>query len=397
MARRTVQTAAAAPQANKGTAPVAAQGNALAAKFAAIAQAIAGGLIEREAEVALLVTALVAREHVLLVGPPGTAKSMVSDAVADAIGGSRFSCLLTRFTGPDEVFGPVSVVGLKAGRYERITTGKLPEAEIAFIDEIFKASAAILNTLLKILNERQYDSGAGLTLCPLRACLAASNEWPQGEELSALFDRFLFRKTVAPVRTAAGEDRLYFGQVGAPLPGRLTAAEIDQAASEAEALPWGQAAKDAFIGIVRKLAKEGIQPGDRRKRKAVGACRAVAWIAGSPQVEPKHLAVLQHVLWADPAQAQKCAETVLQAADPAQWAVSEATREAEEVIATIPDHATADAQAGSLAIGKLTEIGKRHLERFQGDAAADECRRWLWAEIKAIRARWLDAAINPTF
>ena len=107
-----------------------------------------------------MLTALLAREHVLLVGPPGCAKSLLLEAVMRWLGGKTFTCLLTRFTTPEELFGPVSVAGLKEDRFRRITSGKLPEADGCFLDEVFKGSSAILNTLLRLLNERELAAAA---------------------------------------------------------------------------------------------------------------------------------------------------------------------------------------------------------------------------------------------
>ena len=122
-----------------------------ARKFATARRELAAALIERDDEIDTVLTALVAREHVLLVGQPGSAKSLLLDALLAWTGGRKFSILLTKFSVPEEVFGPVSILGLKEDRYVRVTTGKLPEADFAFVDEVFKASSAILNTLLKIL------------------------------------------------------------------------------------------------------------------------------------------------------------------------------------------------------------------------------------------------------
>src|SRR5437667_10497817 len=110
--------------------------------------------------------------------------------------GRRFTALLTKFTSPEELFGAISVQGLKEDKYRRVTTGKLPEAELAFLDEVYKASSAILNTLLRILNERVFENGDGTFVrVPLKLCVGASNEWPHsqegGKELAALFDRFV--------------------------------------------------------------------------------------------------------------------------------------------------------------------------------------------------------------
>src|SRR5437660_7166312 len=133
-------------------------------KFAATRKELSAALIERDDEVDLVLTALVAQEHVLLVGPPGCAKSLLLDSLMSWMHGRRFSILLNRFTTPEEVLGPISVSGLKSDVYRRVTTGKLPEAELVFLDEIWKSSSAILNTLLKILNERTYEVGDGTTV-----------------------------------------------------------------------------------------------------------------------------------------------------------------------------------------------------------------------------------------
>src|SRR3954453_1051179 len=209
-------------------------------KLAITRRELSISLIERDDEIDLVLTALLAREHVLLVGPPGCAKSLLLDAVMRWLGGKVFSCLLTRFTTPEELFGPVSVAGLKADEYRRITAGKLPEADGCFLDEVFKGSSAILNPLLRILNERTFDNGGDVVPVPLRLCVAASNEWPaqqeNGKELAALFDRFLLRKSVRPILSQTGRQRLLWHRDHAPkLSTSITPAELDHAHSEAMA------------------------------------------------------------------------------------------------------------------------------------------------------------------
>src|SRR5205807_7865904 len=140
------------------------------------------------------------------VGPPGAAKSLLLDSIMNWTSGKRFAILLTKFTVPEEVAGPISVRSLKDDHYRRVTTSRLPEAELAFVDEIWKASSAILNTLLRMLNERTFENDGASVPVPLRLCVAASNEWPSpetGKELTALLDRFLFRKAVRPIMTMA--------------------------------------------------------------------------------------------------------------------------------------------------------------------------------------------------
>jgi MoxR-like ATPase len=152
-----------------------------------------GRFPERRDVIEGALAAVLAGEHVLLLGPPGTAKSALVRAVAQAFGGCYFERLLTKFSTPEELFGPISLKALEQDRYERVTSGKLPEAEFAFVDEVFKANSAILNSLLTAMNERLFHNDGTPTQMPLVALFGASNELPDGKELEALFDRFLLR------------------------------------------------------------------------------------------------------------------------------------------------------------------------------------------------------------
>lgn len=167
------------------------------------------GLVGRRDEIKAALLTLLAGENLLLVGPPGTAKSLLARRVASCLQSADnnndnpiyFEYLLTKFSTPEEVFGPLSISELKKDNFKRNTIGYLPTVQIAFLDEIFKASSSILNALLTILNERQYHNGATLSTVPLQALIAASNELPTGqEELNALYDRFLIRKFVDYVK-----------------------------------------------------------------------------------------------------------------------------------------------------------------------------------------------------
>jgi MoxR-like ATPase len=372
----------------------------LQAKFAAARAALQAALIERDEEIDLALTALVAQEHLLLVGPPGVAKSLLLDSIMDWMGGSRFTMLVNKFSTPEELYGPVSVKGLKEDKYVRITSGRLPEAHGAFLDEVFKGSSAILNTLLRILNERLFDAGDGsLKKVPLRLCVAASNEWPGsqegGQELGPLFDRFLIRKTVKPIMSASGKQRLRWGGSHVPtFTDKVTPSEVDAAAAEAAALPWSTEAQAAYDTILRELAKEGIFPSDRRDAKAVGICQAYAWLAGASQVNPEHLEVLAHVLWMDPAeQPARAAQVVAKIANPVGMVVNGLLLEAEQILASVDVKHLASVTS---ATTKLTDIGKQ-LSPHKGHPKADKARQYIWDAIQEIKKQWTAKSDEAAF
>jgi MoxR-like ATPase len=363
-------------------------------KFAACRRELSEALIERDQEVDLALTALIAREHVLLVGPPGCAKSLLLDSVMRWLGGRTFSCLLTKFTAPEELFGPVSVAGLKEDRYRRITAGRLPEADGCFLDEVFKGSSAILNTLLRVLNERTFDNGGEAVAVPLRLCVAASNEWPQaqesGKELGALFDRFLLRKVVRPILSQAGRRRLLWHRDHTPkLSTSVTPSDLDRAHADALALPWGDEATEAFEQVLRELAREGVQPGDRRQFKAVAACQAFAYLSGASGVEPEHLEVCAHALWDDPEeQPEKAAQVVAKVANPTGMRVNQLLLECEQVLASADVKNLAQA---ATATAKLSEIDKRLGALKGGDGRLERARAYVREQVKKIRLASIEA------
>ena len=172
-------------------------------KLKAIIAYLSSGLIGREEQARMLLLTALAGENIIFFGPPGTAKSELARRLPHCFTSELkyFECLLTKFSMPEEVFGPISLKSLEQDRYERIYQGHLPGANIAFIDETFKANSAILNSLLTIMNEREFDTGTSRVPVELLTVVGASNEMPAEAELAALYDRFVVRMKVLPLAT----------------------------------------------------------------------------------------------------------------------------------------------------------------------------------------------------
>src|SRR5436190_23852683 len=166
---------------------------ALPLRLAQMARTLESRFLGKDEVIRLLLIAVVAGEHAVLIGPPGTAKSALIRMFARLLQANYFEYLLTRFTEPNEIFGPVDIAAFREGKYQRRVEGMLPMAEVVFLDEVFKSNSAILNSLLTLLNERRYTSGGIVMRCPLLSCFGASNEVPTDETLTAIFDRFLLR------------------------------------------------------------------------------------------------------------------------------------------------------------------------------------------------------------
>lgn len=227
--------------------------------------AAAHDLVERRPLVELVALAAVAREHLLVVGPPGTAKSAAVRRMAQALGGRYFEYLLSRFTEPSEIFGPIDLRKLRDGVVETQTAGMLPEAEVAFLDEVFLGSTAILNTLLSLLNERVFRRGNSELQAPLRLCVGASNALPTEPALAAFADRFLLRAFVEPIADGQLELLLESGwNLQSEAAQRLgSLAEIDALAAAARAVDLSTV-RPLIATAVRQLREAGIALSDRR-------------------------------------------------------------------------------------------------------------------------------------
>ncbi|NOY92823.1 MAG: AAA domain-containing protein [Deltaproteobacteria bacterium] len=281
-------------------------------KLRILRDSLTGGLVERDLAVRLALLASLAGEHMLMLGPPGTAKSLIARRLHMAFADSTyFERLLTRFSVPEELFGPLSIRGLEQDRYERLTDAYLPKASIAFLDEIFKANSAILNALLTLLNEREFDNGAVRDKTPLVAVIGASNELPEDGELDALFDRFLLRLHVGPVTQTGFPSLLGLrGETAVEIPDelKLQDCELQMLQSVARAVEVPEDVVALLCDLRDWCTAEEILVSDRRWRKVVKLLQVSAATNGRCSVSIWDCWLLQHCLWDSPESREKVYE-----------------------------------------------------------------------------------------
>lgn len=218
----------------------------------------------------LMGISLAGRENLFLLGPPGTAKSAMVRSLANLIEGKTFEYLLTRFTEPNELFGPFDIRKLREGDLVTNTEGMLPEASLVFLDELLNANSAILNSLLMALNEKIFRRGKETKALPALLFIGASNHLPEDEALQALFDRFLLRVHCDNVDPADLEKVLQAGwqleQTNLTTPAKITAEEVRELQNTTTTIDLS-AIRAAYITLIQQLRNAGIQISDRRAVK----------------------------------------------------------------------------------------------------------------------------------
>jgi MoxR-like ATPase len=275
----------------------------LSDRLARIARTLESRFLGKDEAIRLLLIAAIAGEHAVLIGPPGTAKSALIRTFARLLSARYFEYLLTRFTEPNEIFGPVDIAAFREGRYQRRTEGMLPEAEIVFLDEVFKSNSAILNSLLTLLNERRYASGGQVLKTPLLSVFGASNEAPTDETLGAIFDRFLLRIRSDNLDAyhfqnllEKGLESEILGFSGAEIAPLASAGELSLLHKTfGERMRFREEFFSTYKGLVFQIRAEGIVLSDRRVVKLLKLFAASAFLDGRSEPDEGDFFVLQHI------------------------------------------------------------------------------------------------------
>jgi MoxR-like ATPase len=271
-----------------------------------VARSLEAAFLGKSEVVRLMMIAAIAGEHMVLIGPPGTAKSALIRMFARLVDARYYEYLLTRFTEPNEIFGPIDIQAFRSGEYRRRMEGMLPAAEIVFLDEVFKANSAILNALLSVLNERVYTVGSTVHTTPLLSAFAASNEVPNDEDLMAVFDRFLLRVRSDNLdsyhfqellqRGVAQEVGKLTGEQARTQPLLTSQALHDLRAPFAERL---RSVPEGFLstykGLVFQIRAEGVSMSDRRAIKLIKLFVASAMLDGRRAPDNGDFFILRHI------------------------------------------------------------------------------------------------------
>ena len=263
--------------------------------------------LEREVIIDGLLASLLTRQNAFLFGPPGSGKSELVRAVSSGFMGTKFfGYLLSPTTDPSELFGPVAVSKLLKDEYTRDIKGYLPDSNIAFLDELFRGSSAVLNSLLTILNERSFNNGKDIVRTPIHSIVAATNSFPQEESLQAFCDRFLFRPTVNLLKKPASKVRLYNWTVGEgerrpTVSSRLTLDDLRDLQDEADKVRVCDGFLDTFSGVIEMLDSRGISISDRRAVQLLKFLKGWAVVQGEDMIYPDMLIdTIPHIVYQKP-------------------------------------------------------------------------------------------------
>lgn len=338
---------------------------------------------ERQEATRGLTLALLTKNHCFFIGITGTAKSMLIKTLSDSIEGAKyFEHLIFQATRPEELFGVIDVSKVVEGRNVRKTEGYLPDVHFAFLDEIWKGNSAILNGLLKIINEREFRNDNKIQKCPLETVLSASNELPEDENLDAIWDRFLLRYKVGYVTKDSSLKEIMTMRDSSPNT-TLTLDEIHEAQDEVKNVQISDDILEMLIMIRNQLKIEGLIPSDRRMRAITNVLRAQAWLDGRDKVIDDDLNIITHMLWDDTTEIQKVNEVVLSEINPK---LGEARELYDGILESYRAYQKSDESEKTKAIGEATmdiNNAKRRLVEIKKlmdseDRSTEEVERFIY-------------------
>ena len=365
-------------------------------KLEEIKKALNAKFFERKEEVEGILVALLSRQHMLMIGPAGTAKSALSVELAKIVQGTDyFQWLLTRFSTPEEVFGPLSLKDLEQGVYKRNTATKMPEANLVFLDEIFKANSAILNSLLTLINERLFYNNGTPVKVPLMSVIGASNEYPEeGEGLEALFDRFLLRFELDYIADEMNFVSMMKGTGQNQVMPSMTMDELVQLQFFTDMVTIPDEVYETLSKIRNELRDEGIRPSDRRFKQSLSVLQAKALINQRQIVKVDDIVILENALWETVDQKDKVSLIVRShAQDVVTRKLDTIQEEASEIFSFMQTDASTD--AGMEATQKLkslvADLYKLKNHNQSRDADIDP----LLDKVKEIQQEVLDSILEP--
>ena len=300
--------------------------------------------LEREFVIDGLLATLLSKQNAFLLGVPGTGKSdLVRNICKGITAANYFGYLLTPTTDPSEVFGPVAVTKLLKDEYTRDVTGYLPDSHIGFLDELFRGSSAILNSLLTLLNERTFNNGKTIVKTPIQSIVAATNSWPDEESLQAFADRFLFRPTVDLLKKPVSKRRLdewALGLVERPQVGEhLTLEELHQLQDAASEVCASEEFLDRFGSVWEMLASRNIMVSDRRRVQILKFLKAWALVQGDDELYPEHLHnSIVHIVYQTKEDQEVIIEVLEQEIPTADRVFNDAKRAAAGIMAEYSSH-----------------------------------------------------------